>query len=130
MTIIGHGVDTVSVARLEHAMTRSQDGHFEARVFGESERAYCKKKSSPYPHFAARFAAKEAYAKALGLGIGPAGDLVEIEVVNLTNGAPSIELHGRAAEIFRQHGGEKILVSLSHDGDMALASVIILGKDT
>ncbi len=77
-------------------------------------------------HFAARFAAKEAYGKALGLGLGPSGEFAEIEVVNANDGRPSIRLSGSALEIFRkQCGNASIHLSLSHEGDFAIASVIV-----
>lgn len=104
-------------------MERSGE-HFERRVFSERERHYCRTKSDPWPHFAARFAAKEAYGKALGLGLGPSGDFTEIEVGHSDGGVPEILLKGRAEEIFLGKGGGRIFLSLSHDGDFALASVI------
>lgn len=126
MKILGHGVDIVSISRMREILEK--DGsHFEERVFSSSERAYCRKKSDPYPHFAARFAAKEAYGKALGLGLGPSGDFAEIEVGHREGGAPEILLSGRAKDIFTQRGGKEIHLSLAHDGDSSIASVILLG---
>lgn len=126
MNLLGHGIDLVHVPRLRQAIER-QGEHFENRVFTSGEREYCRKHKDPFPHFAARFGAKEAYAKAIGLGIGGAGDLKEIEVDRSHGAAPELKLHGRALELFRSRGGVKIHLSLSHDGDMAAASVILLG---
>ena len=127
MAIVGHGIDLVSVSRIRGILSKDSD-HFEKRVFSEGERAYCRAKKDPTPHFAARFAAKEAYGKALGLGLGPSGEFAEIEVVNDEEGVPSIRLNGTAAEIFqKQCGAARIHLSLSHDGEYAMASVIVEG---
>ncbi len=77
-----HGIDLVDIAQLRDVMARHEA--FEARVFTEDERDYCHRYPDPLPHFAARFAAKEAALKALGIGITPTGvdsALREIEVV-------------------------------------------------
>lgn len=127
MKILGHGIDMVSVSRMRGILDKDSD-HFEKRVFSEGERAYCRARKDPMPHFAARFAAKEAYGKALGLGLGPTGEFAEIEVVNNEQGAPAIRLNGSAREIFTEKCGKGCIhLSLSHDGDFAIASVIVEG---
>jgi len=126
MKILGHGIDLVSISRMRGILEQESD-HFEKRVFSEGERSYCRARKDPIPHFSARFAAKEAYGKALGLGLGPSGDFAEIEVVNDAEGRPSIRLNGSALEIFRQKGGVEIQLSLTHEGDFAMASAIITG---
>jgi len=125
--ILGHGVDLASVSRLRGILEKEGGAHFEERVFSEGERVYCRARRDPMPHFAARFAAKEAYGKALGLGLGPSGNFTEIEVVNAENGRPCLRLSGKALELFRGAGGGEIHLSLSHEGDLALASVIVTG---
>jgi holo-[acyl-carrier protein] synthase len=127
MKILGHGIDMASASRLRQAVGE-EGSHFERRVFSASEIAYCRGKKDPFPHFAARFAAKEAYGKALGLGLGPSGDLSEIEVAHGPKGAPELRLSGRALEFFRASGGHETHLSLSHEGDLAIASVIVSGK--
>lgn len=124
MKILGHGIDMASASRLRQAVGE-EGSHFERRVFSAAEIAYCRGKKDPFPHFAARFAAKEAYGKALGLGLGPSGDFSEIEVSHGPNGAPSLALSGRARERFHAAGGGEIFLSLSHEGDLAIASVIV-----
>lgn len=126
MRILGHGIDLVSVPRIRAILEKGGD-HFEKRVFSTGERAYCRAKKDPMPHFAARFAAKEAYGKALGLGLGPSGEFAEIEVVNGTDGKPSLRVSGKALEIFLKAGGGEIHLSLSHEGEQAIASVIVVG---
>ncbi len=125
--ILGHGIDIVSISRMREVLAR-QGEHFQKRVFGEAERKYCLSKSDPVPHFAARFAAKEAYGKALSLGLGPSGNFSEIEVEHNERGAPSFVLKASAKEIFLSKGGAEIFLSISHDGDMAMASVIVTKK--
>ncbi|MGE3260264.1 MAG: holo-ACP synthase [Bacteriovoracia bacterium] len=124
MSIKGHGIDLVSIDRIRKILEK-EGSHFETRVFSAAEIAYCRSKKDPYPYFAARFAAKEAYGKALKLGLGPSGDFAEIEVAHEEGGAPIIKLSGRAAEIFHDFDATKIFLSLSHEGDMAMASVIL-----
>ena len=124
MNICGHGIDLVSISRMRTILERGGT-HFEQRVFSKGEIEYCRKMHDPTPHFAARFAAKEAYGKALGVGLGPSGDFAEIEVTHDEKGAPSLNLTGRALEIFMNRGGGKIFLSLSHDGDFAMASLIL-----
>lgn len=124
MSVKGHGVDLVSIARIRKILEK-EGNHFEHRVFSKGEIEYCRGKKDPYPYFAARFAAKEAYGKALGLGLGPSGDFNEIEVVHNSAGAPAIRVSGRAEEIFRDFGANHIFLSLSHEGDTAMASVIL-----
>ena len=125
MKIIGHGIDLASAGRLKAILEKDGD-HFEKRVFSAGEDKYCRSRKDPYPSFAARFAAKEAYGKAMGLGLGATGDFVEVEVVLDGKGAPTLLLSGRANEIFREKGGKEIFLSLSHEGDLAIASVILV----
>lgn len=128
MKLLGHGIDLISIARIRAILEKESD-HFEKRVFSESERAYCRARKDPMPHFAARFAAKEAYSKAMGLGLGPSGDFNQIEVVNDADGRPFLRLSGTAGEIFRKAGGGESHLSLSHEGDQAIASVIVTRKE-
>lgn len=127
MKLIGHGVDMVACERIREILAK-EGSPFVARVFTAAERAYCERKKDPAPHFAARFAAKEAYGKALGLGLGASGDLLEVEVVHDERGAPAFRLHGRARELLENRAGQAVL-SLSHDGAFAIASVIVWSKE-
>ena len=127
MKIVGHGIDLVSISRLEKILAKDGSS-FETRVFSAGEIAYCRSKKEPATHFAARFAAKEAYGKALGLGLGPSGNFTDIEVSHGAGGIPLLNLHGKAKEIFASKGGKEVFLSLSHDGDSAIASVIVWGE--
>lgn len=126
MQLLGHGIDLVSCERIREILSK-QGSHFEARVFTAAEIAYCRRKKDPFPHFAARFAAKEAYGKAMGLGLGASGDMLEVEVIHRENGAPALKLSGRAQELFIGAGAKSAALSLSHDGAYAIASVIVSG---
>lgn len=125
---VRHGVDLVHVPRLRDVMAANAE--FEARVFTEGERAYCRARSDPFPHFAARFAAKEAVLKALHRGLstaGPDGRLLEIEVVR-GHGAPRLATSGLAARAMARAGARAPALSLSHAGDYAMASVTWLAE--
>lgn len=123
---IAHGVDIVEVARIadlraEHA------GRFIDRCFTPSEQAYCLERRHADQHLAARFAAKEAVLKALGLGLRGGILWTDVEVTRDHEGAPGVTLHGRAAELAAQRGISAWLVSLSHTSSHAIASAIALG---
>jgi holo-[acyl-carrier protein] synthase len=126
--ILGIGVDLVEVARIDGSIARHGD-HFLRRVFTEKEIAYCAPMRAPGPHYAARFAAKEAVAKAFGTGIGEKLSFLDIEVCRSESGAPSIFLHGSAADYAKECGVRKIHVSLSHTDACAVAQVVIEGGD-
>lgn len=125
MRITGLGVDLVSIARMRTAIDRWQD-KFVARVFTQHEIAYCRARRDPVPHFAARFAAKEAGFKALGTGLQMGVRWREVEVRREREEAPTLVLSGRAREIGLVRGGSRMLLSLSHDGDYALAQAILV----
>ena len=115
---VRHGVDLVHVPRLREVM--ESHPRFEEEVFTEGERTYCRARPDPWPHFAARFAAKEAVGKALGIGMTR---WREVEVVR-GRGAPTIALHGRYAERADQLGVERVHVSLTHGRDSAVAFAV------
>jgi len=121
-----HGVDLVEVERLRDAMARTPS--FETRVFTEGERRYCRERADPVIHYAARFAAKEAALKALGLGITPLGidaAFQDIEVVR-DQGPPRLLLSGRPRAAAHRQGVTSTSLSLSHTDGHAVASVVML----
>jgi holo-[acyl-carrier protein] synthase len=125
--ILGTGIDLVENARFRDVLSR-WDERFLARVFLDQEREYCWKKAFPAQHFAGRFAIKEAVAKAFMTGIGSHFGWLDIEVVrNPATGAPSVALHGKAADYARAVGVTRILVSISHTRDYAVASAVLAG---
>ena len=126
--MLRNGIDLVSVVRLRSIMERTPA--FAEKVFTEGEVAYCDKQAYPHIHFAARFAAKEAAIKALGLGLAEIGIdrvLKEIEVVR-DHGPPRLVLHGRAAERARRLEILETTLSLTHTDEHAMASVVMLGR--
>ena len=121
--VIGIGVDMCQISRMERSI---QKQHFYERVFLEGERAYLERKEkSRVQSAAAMFAAKEAVAKALGTGFAQGVSAFVIEVTHDEFGAPGIVLHGGAKERLEQLGGTKVLLSLTHEGDMATAFAVI-----
>lgn len=119
---VGIGTDVVALKRLERSLTR--DGFAEA-VFSDEERRYCAAQARPSQHFAARFAAKEAFLKALGAGVFGGVPLPEIEVVHGAGGVPCLRLGPAAERALRRLGASRSLVSLSHDGPVAVAFVVL-----
>jgi holo-[acyl-carrier protein] synthase len=122
--IVGVGVDVCDVERIRLAVRRTAG--FADRVFTDAEQAYCGQARDPAQRLAARFAAKEAVLKALGAGLG-ACPLREIEVERAASGAPSLALHGAAADLARERGVAGWHVSLSHTTTVAEAVVVAIG---
>jgi len=111
----GVGIDLLEIERLERALERHP--RLADRIFTEAERDYARARARPGRHLAARFAAKEAVVKALGLSGG--FGLREIEI--LAGQPPTLRLSGRAAEVAN---GERIDVSLTHSRDYAAAVAV------
>ncbi|APG27439.1 holo-[acyl-carrier-protein] synthase [Syntrophotalea acetylenivorans] len=124
--ISGLGNDLVRIARFRCFVEENKQALLE-RIFTAGELAYSLPKADPASHLAARFAAKEALLKALGLGLRRGIRWHEVQVVRNDLGQPAIVLSGRAEELFRDGGHETIHLSCSHDGDYAFATVILEG---
>ena len=122
--IYGVGIDIVDVTRIERALERWGDRVLR-RIFTNSEMAYCRGKAKPAARFALRFAAKEAFLKALGLGLREGLSFRHKEVVNTLGGQPSLHLYGRARELCEEKGVKKSFLSLSDDGINAIAIVVL-----
>ena len=122
--VIGVGVDLCAVARMERACERER---FMERVFTEGERAYLDARGKGRAQSAAAmFAAKEAVAKALGTGFSRGVMPEQIEVTHGEGGAPGVALHGAARARLEEIGGARVMLSLSHEGDMAAAFAVIV----
>jgi holo-[acyl-carrier protein] synthase len=119
----GVGTDIVDVCRLATSLRRRTA--FAELVFGSDERRFCDSQRRPELHYAARFAAKEAFLKALGLGILSGVALRDIEVVRDLDGAPRLHLGPTASAALARSGGETTALSLSHDQRMAIAMVVV-----
>ncbi|HEU5319163.1 MAG TPA: holo-ACP synthase [Methylomirabilota bacterium] len=128
MSVRGIGVDLVRIPRMR-AVIQRWDERFLRRVFTEEEIAYCRGRRDPVPHFAARFAAKEAGMKALGTGLRLGVRWRELEVRRERGQAPTLLLHGRTRELSAARGGRRMLLSLTHDGDYALAHAMLVDDD-
>lgn len=122
--IVGSGIDLVEIERIQHSIERYGE-RFLNRVYTSAEKAYCLRKKKSAESFAARFAAKEAGAKALGTGISFGVNWLEIEVVRHPSGRPQLVFHGRAARIAQHLGVSHIALSLTHTGNLAMASVVL-----
>lgn len=127
MPIAGIGTDLSRISRFERFVSERKYAVLQ-RLFTDSEQAYCLEKKNPAPHLAARFAAKEAFLKALGLGLRQGLSWQDMEVVRDDLGCPSLVLSGRAAEIFQERGLCALHLSYSHDSDYALATVVLEGR--
>lgn len=121
MSIFGIGIDLASVSRIRAAMERSPD-RFRGRIFTPAEVSFCETLADKYPSYTARFAAKEAFSKALGTGLRGAIAWKEVEVLDNERSRPLLRLHGRAAEIL---GARRTHLSISHLDDYATAVVVI-----
>jgi holo-[acyl-carrier protein] synthase len=126
MTVRGIGIDLVPIPRMRRIMER-WDERFLSRVFTDAEIAYCRRRKDPVPHFAARFAAKEAGLKALGTGLRLGISWRELEVKRERGGPPMMILTGRSREIARARGADRMLLALTHDGDYAIAQAMLIG---
>jgi len=124
--IVGTGVDIVEIERMAGILERHGD-RFCRRVFTPTEIEYCRNSARPSESFAARFAAKEAALKALGVGWQRGTRFTDVHVSNDDLGAPHIELHGRAHEISRELGIQRMHITISHDHNYAVAQVIAEG---
>lgn len=124
--ISGLGNDVVRIGRFRRFVEADKKALLE-RLFTAGELAYSLAKADPAPHLAVRFAAKEAFLKALGLGLRCGISWCEVQVVRNDLGRPAIVLSGRAEELFQDDGHTRIHLSCSHDGDYAFATVILEG---
>jgi holo-[acyl-carrier protein] synthase len=122
--VVGIGTDLIEIARIAQSVARFGD-RFLSRVFTPGEITYCRRKKNAAESFAARFAAKEAGAKALGTGISQGISWLELEVVRQPGGRPTLHLTGRAAQRARQLGVATVSLSLTHSKDIALAVVVM-----
>jgi holo-[acyl-carrier protein] synthase len=123
--VIGIGVDLCEIDRMRTALERTPS--LRARVFTDDERAYCDRRTDPTERYAARFAAKEAVLKAMGLGVG-ACKWTEIEVERAESGAPSLRLHGGARRLADERGIGRWLLTLTHTSRTAEAIAVALGS--
>lgn len=122
--IVGIGSDIARVERFARAIQR-HGPRFAARILGPQEQAVWRQKGEPEAYLAKRFAAKEAFVKALGLGLRSGMQWSDIQVVNDSLGKPSFILSGEAKRLFQASGASSAHVTLSDEAAYAVAFVIL-----
>ncbi len=126
MAFIAHGVDLVLCSRIGEIWDRHGDA-FLNRIYTPAEQRYCLDCKTEVERLAGRWAVKEAVLKALGTGWRGGIEFVDIETLPDDLGKPHTTLHGKSAELARQLGISKMLVSISHAGEYALGSAVAVG---
>jgi holo-[acyl-carrier protein] synthase len=120
--IFGIGTDIIEIDRIRDAVEKYGE-RFKNRIFTEKEQEYCDSfNDNKYQHYAARFAAKESFSKAIGTGITRGFKFRDVEVCNESNGKPFVTLHGETAE---KYGAYLIHISLSHTDKNAVACIVM-----
>jgi len=122
--VIGTGIDIVEITRFRKILAGSGE-RFLMRVFTSDEQRFCMARRDPAPHFAVRFAAKEAVFKALGTGWAKGVSWLDIEVRRQGHDAPAIILHGAAQKIATAKGVATVHLSLTHTDNWAAATAIL-----
>lgn len=120
--IIGIGMDMVDIDRIRKSV---ENPRFVARVYTDGEAAYCAGTTPSEAAFAARFAAKEAFLKALGCGLADGISWQDVEVLRSESGRPSLQVTGRAGEIMKQLGATRCHLTMTHTDAIAAATVIL-----
>jgi holo-[acyl-carrier protein] synthase len=127
MTIIGHGIDLVEVARIK-AELESPTKKWAEKVYSDDERAQADDPPKHIRYYAGRFAGKEAVAKALGTGFSGKVTWNDIEILRMPSGAPTVRLSGGALEVADGLGVKGWVISISHADGFATASAIAFGE--
>jgi holo-[acyl-carrier protein] synthase len=121
--IVGTGIDIQEIKQIKDIYIRKEEKVLR-KVFTDAEIQYCEKHKEPFKHYAARWAIKEAYVKAMGTGIAKGHTLKDIETINLASGKPEVKLYGKIKKECDRLGVVSF-VSLSHSGDYAVGQVIL-----
>ena len=124
MQICAHGIDIVDCARIATLLERHPE-RFVGRVYTPAEQAYAHKGKNGVERLSGRFAAKEAFAKALGSGFRGGLTFRQIEVKNDSNGRPFLDLHGKSNQVCKACNIRKTHLSLSDDGLYAIAMILL-----
>jgi holo-[acyl-carrier protein] synthase len=122
--IFGIGLDLVDITRVQENLQRFGE-KFEDKMFTPHEREYCRGKVKPAIHYAARFAAKEAFVKALGSGMAHGITWHDIEILSKNGWKPRLNISGRAAELVAERGVGMMHITLSHAENHAAAMVVL-----
>ena len=124
MAVEGVGIDIIEIERIRRAVDKLGE-RFLKRIYTSVEIEYCHQFKDPVPHLAARFAAKEAAMKALGVGIYSGIPWTDYEIQNEPSGEPRLYFHRKAAAHARDRGVARCWVSLSHNRSQAVAVVVV-----
>lgn len=122
--ISGIGIDLCQISRMSRAI---ESEAFVERVFSAEEKSYAESTQNPARHYASAFAAKEAFAKAGGWGLSKVG--LRSVWVSRSGGAPELRLSEQAEKLLPRSSGTRIHLSISHEGDMAVAVVVLEAND-
>lgn len=125
--VLNTGIDIIEVDRVRRAVKKWGD-NFLKKVFTDKEIKYSSRRRFAYQHLAARFATKEAVLKAFGGGWSRTLPWKDVEIVNNKNGKPEIMLYREARRLYDKKGIEKIVVSMSHTKNYAVANAILISK--
>lgn len=125
MNVVGIGVDAVEIDRFRQSLERTPG--MRTRLFTDAELAYVAPKADPAPSLAARFAAREATMKALGVGLGAFG-FHDVWVTRAESGEPSLVVEGRASELAAAAGVVRWHLSITHTDTVAIAYVVATGR--
>lgn len=128
MNIFGIGIDVVEVGRISSSIDEFGE-RFITKVFTQVERDYCESQKRPAIHYAARFAAKEAIAKAFGTGIGKDLGWLDVEISRRESGEPEVILSGYGEDFAKKHKFTQIKISLTHAEHYAAANAIVLAAE-
>ena len=129
MKIFGVGVDVVDIKRIFVSFKKNKK--FKERIFSSTEIKYCESKKNKYAYYAKRFAAKEAFVKALGTGFSKGLSFKEIQIKNNKSGKPFINLTGKSLQIIKKikkNRKIKIFLSLSDEAKYAIAMLVLAYK--
>jgi holo-[acyl-carrier protein] synthase len=122
--ILGLGTDIVEVARIRASLEK-YGAQFTDKFLLPAEVTYCRAHRDPAPQIAARFAAKEAIAKAFGTGFGAQLGWLDLEIAKRDNGEPFVILHDQAKKLLSSRGAQEVFVTLSHTENYATATAIL-----
>lgn len=122
--ILGVGIDQVRIDRIRKLLEERPE-RSRARLFTSEERRCCEDRARPFECYAARFAAKEAFLKAVGTGWRDGLSWTDVEVLTGPRGRPRLRLHGTAAERLREMGAGASHLSFTHEGGSATAVVVL-----
>ena len=125
--VVGVGIDQIEVSRIRQSIKR-HGRTFLSKVFTPDEQASCMERADPAPCLAARFALKEAVAKALGTGIGKEFGWLDVEVKKEENGKPVAHFSAHGLKALKKIGGRSAFISLSHLQEVACAIAVLVKK--